>query len=226
MKKNNDHKSIITNVSVPTLRRLPMYLSFLKLLKNENIKFITAQEIARKLHTDPSQITKDLSGINIMGKTNVGYEVNKLISIIESFLGYNIHREAFIIGVGNLGTALMGFNEFYMEGMEIIKGFDVATEKIGKKINNKEVFNIDTIKEHFHKTPVDIGIITVPANQTQKIADILIKCGIKAIWNFSTVPISASDDVIIENTNIDSGLAMIKWKLNKNIPIIYKNRML
>ncbi|WP_424259659.1 hypothetical protein [Eudoraea sp.] len=100
----------------------------------------------------------------------------------------------------------------------------MANEKIGIEVNHIKTFNIDTIKENFSKTPVDIGIITVSADQTQKVADILIECGIKAIWNFSTMPISAQDNIIIENTSIDSSLAMIKWKLNKNRSLIYKNR--
>ena len=223
MKIKNKKK---VTIPVPTIRRLPLYLSFLKSLHNKEIKFITASEIAKKLHVDPTQITKDFSGINVKGKTNVGYEIKALINLIESFLGYDMQLNAFIIGVGNLGKALINFNEFNLEGIEIIKGFDVAAKEIRNKINNVEIFDINTIKEHFNKTPVEIGIITVPTYHTQKIADILAKCGIKAIWNFSTMPISAPDDIIIENTCMDSSLAMIKWKLKKNTPLIYKNRII
>lgn len=224
MKKGKNNIPIENKIPVPTIRRLPLYLSFLKSINSIEIKFITASDIARELHVDPTQITKDLSGINVKGKTKVGYEIKTLINIIETFLGYHIRRKAFIIGVGNLGAALINYNDFNQEGMVIIKGFDIASDKIGKEINNIKIFNIDTIKEQFYKTPVDIGIITVPVNQTQKIADILTECGIKAIWNFSSMPISAPDDIIIENTCIDSSLAMVKWKLNRNMPIIYKNR--
>ncbi len=223
MKTKNNKK---VTISVPTIRRLPLYLSFLKSLHYKKIKFITASEIARKLHVDSTQITKDFSGINVKGKTNVGYEIKALINVIESFLGYDMQLNAFIIGVGNLGKALINFNEFNLEGIEIIKGFDVAAKEIGNRINNVEIFDINTIKEHFNKTPVEIGIITVPTYHTQKIADMLTKCGIKAIWNFSTMPISAPDDIIIENTCMDSSLAMIKWKLKKNTPLIYKNRII
>jgi len=226
MKKTITTKNNKVTIPVPTIRRLPLYLSFLKSInKKENI-FITAPRIAQELLVDPSQITKDLSYIKVKGKTKIGYEINLLINVIESFLGYDIHRKAFIVGVGNLGTALMKFSEFNFEGIEIIKGFDIANEKMGIEVNRIKTFNIKTIKDNFDKTPVDIGIITVPNDQAQKVADTLIKCGIKAIWNFSTMPISAPDNIIIENTSIDSSLAMIKWKLNKNKPLIYKNRIL
>ncbi len=226
MKKAILNKNKKTTISVPTIRRLPLYLSFLKSIESKDKKFITAPEIARELRVDSTQITKDISEVNVTGKTKVGYEVARLITVIEHFLGYHTLRKAFIVGVGNLGTALIKCDDFYQEGMEIVKGFDIAKNKIGKEINNIEILNVDTIKEQFANTPVDIGIITVPADQTQKVADMLLECGIKAIWNFSTMPISATDDIIIENTCIDSSLAMIKWKLNKNIPLIYKNRML
>lgn len=213
-------------IPVPTIRRLPLYLSFLKSIKNKEIKFISAPEIAKELHIDPTQITKDFSYIKITGTTKIGYETTKLISVIEQFLGYHILRKAFMVGIGNIGIALLKYNDFSEIGLEIIAGFDIDTEKVGIEINKIKIFDLDKFKESFDKTPVDIGIITVPADQAQKVADTMISCGIKAIWNFSTTPISAPDNIIVENTSIDSGLAMIKWKLNKNKPLIYKNRIL
>ena len=211
---------------VPAIRRLPLYLSFLKSFDNNEKKFISAPEIAKELHIDSTQITKDFSYINVKGKTKVGYETDILIKVIEDYLGYKILRKAFIVGVGNLGMALIKYSEFYNEGMNIIAGFDIDSEIVVNKINDLELFHIDKLKEKFDKTPVDIGILTVPANQAQKIANIMIECGIRAIWNFTPIPLSAPDNIIIENTSIDSGLAMIKWKLHRNKPLIYKNRIL
>jgi redox-sensing transcriptional repressor len=141
-------------------------------------------------------------------------------------LGYRILRKAFIVGIGNLGIALIKYNDFSKEGMKIIAGCDIDTEKIGTEINDIKIFNVEEFKEIFTKTPVEIGIITVPAGQAQIVANTMIECGIKAIWNFSATPISAPDNTIVENTSIESGLAMIKWKLNSNKPLIYKNRIL
>jgi redox-sensing transcriptional repressor len=162
----------------------------------------------------------------VKGKTKVGYETKILIEILEEFLGYHILRKAFIVGVGNLGVALIKYHEFNNEGMEIITGFDIDSDKLKTQINHLKLFHVDKFKENFEKTPVDIGIITLPADQAQKTADLMIECGIRAIWNFSATPLSAPDNVIVENTSIDSGLAMIKWKLHQNKPLIYKNRIL
>ncbi|MCD4663705.1 MAG: redox-sensing transcriptional repressor Rex [Bacteroidales bacterium] len=226
MKKTKGNRSNETMISVPTLRRLPLYLSFLKSIKNKESEFITAPKIAKELHIGPTQITKDFSYINIIGKTKIGYETSTLISVIEDFLGYHISIKAFLVGIGNLGMAIIKYNKFNQEGLEIIAGFDIEPKNIGRVINDIKIFNIDKFKEKFNETPVDIGIISVPTNQSQNIANTMIECGIKAIWNFSEIPISAPDNIIIENTSIDSGLAIIKWQLNKNKPLIYKNRIL
>lgn len=218
-------KDIKKKISVPAIRRLPLYLCFLKSI-NDKTKYITAREMAQELHVGSTQITKDFSYINMEGTPKLGYETKPLINAIERFLGYDIQRMCFLIGVGNIGKALLNFSDFKNEGMEIIKGFDVDDNKYGHIINNVEVFNINSIEFHFKQTPADIGIIAVPSSETQNAADLLIKCGIKAIWNFSTMPISAPKDIIVENTCIDSSLAMIKWKLNKNVPLIYKNRII
>ena len=219
--KNNGKNT--TGIPVPTIRRLPLYLSFLKNLERT---FISAPEIARELHIDSTQITKDFSFINVRGKTKIGYQTSEIIQIIEEFLGYHEPKKAFLVGIGNLGLALIKYNAFSKEGLKIIMGFDINKEIAGTEVNNTKILNINKFEENFSKTPVDIGIITVPSGHAQKVADIMINCGIKAIWNFSATPISIPDNIIVENTSIDSGLAMITWKLNKNKPLIYKNRIL
>ena len=100
------------------------------------------------------------------------------------------------------------------------------TIKYKKPINKIRIFHIDEFKKKCSNIPIDIGVITVLARQAQNVADMMIKCGIKAIWNFSTHPILVPENILVENTSINSGIAMIKWKLNKNKPLIYKNRIL
>ncbi|OYT15755.1 MAG: redox-sensing transcriptional repressor Rex [Bacteroidetes bacterium 4572_77] len=226
MRKLEGNKKTQTVIPVPTIRRFPMYLSFLKSISTEAGKYISAPDMAGELHIDPTQISKDFSYLKISGKTKVGYEANTLISVIEDFLGYHILRKAVIVGIGNIGVALIKYNEFKKEGMEIIAGFDIDDQVIGQKINNVEIFKMEALSKDFPKEAVDIGIIAVPGNQAQEVADIMIESGMKSIWNFSVRPISASDNIIIENTSIESGLAMIKWKLHRNKPLLYKNRML
>ena len=139
MKKTKNNKKSVSVIPVPTIRRLPLYLSFLKSIKNKESKFISAPEIAKELHIDSTQITKDFSFIDVTGKTKVGYETSTLISDIEDFLGYRVSRKAFIVGIGNLGSALIKYNEFNKEGLEIIAGCDIDTEKVGTEINDIKI---------------------------------------------------------------------------------------
>lgn len=215
----------IQDISVPAIRRLPLYLSFLRLITKDK-KYISAPEIAKAIHVDSTQITKDFSNLNINGKTKIGYNVKLLIDVMEEFLGYHISRKAFLFGVGNLGTSLINYEEFYKEGIDIVAAFDSNPDIIGTSVNGKRVLDIADLKETAKCKSIDIGIITVSTIQAQEVANLIVKCNIKAIWNFTSIPISAPDDIIIENTSIDSSLAMIKWKLNRNKSLIYKNRIL
>jgi len=177
MNKKKDNK--VSAISGPSLRRLPLYHSFLLTLKIEEKKYISAPDIAKELHIHPTQIIKDLSFIKAKGKTKVGYEIVTLIKILEEFLGYHILRKAFIVGIGNLGKALIKHHNFHDEGMDIIAGFDNDIEKLKININNLELFHINEFNERIKKTPIDIGIIVVPPAQAQKIADIMIKNKVK-----------------------------------------------
>jgi len=224
MKNSSDNTTSV--IPIPTIRRLPLYHSFLLTIKKNERKYISGPDIAKELNVHSTQIIKDFSYIKVKGKPKVGYEIDTLIKILEEFLGFHIKRKAFIVGIGNLGKALIKYHEFHNEGMDIIAGFDIDSKKLKKNINSLNLYHIDKFKERISETPVDIGIIVVPADQAQKIADTMIKYGIKAIWNFSATPLSASDNILIENTSIDSSLAMIKWKLHENKPLIYKNRVL
>ena len=121
-----------TKVPEPTLRRLPWYLSNVKLLRKRGERFVSSTQISKEINIDASQIAKDLSYVNISGRTRVGYEIDTLIAVLEDFLGFtNIHK-AFLFGVGSLGGALLrdsGLNHF---GLEIVAAFDVNPDLVGK----------------------------------------------------------------------------------------------
>ena len=119
-------------VPEPTLRRLPWYLSNVKLLKQKGERFVSSTQISKEINIDASQIAKDLSYVNISGRTRVGYEVDTLIAVLEDFLGFtNIHK-AFLFGVGSLGGALLRDSGLSHFGLEIVAAFDVKPELVGR----------------------------------------------------------------------------------------------
>ena len=158
--------------------------------------------MAQLLHIDDSQVRKDISMLNNSGKGRVGYIVKELKSSIEKTLGFKKTKNAFIIGAGNLGTALANYDNFGDYGLNIVALFDNDTRKIGKTINNKLIFDIAKLENLSLKTGVDIAILTVPRAYAQSIADKLVKSNIKYIWNFTPSVLSVPEDVQVWNENL------------------------
>lgn len=122
-------------VPEPTLRRLPWYLSNVKLLKQKGERFVSSTQISKEINIDASQIAKDLSYVNISGRTRVGYEVDTLIAVLEDFLGFTNLHKAFLFGVGSLGGALLHDSGLRHFGLEIVAAFDINPSLVGTKLN-------------------------------------------------------------------------------------------
>ncbi|MDP4266410.1 MAG: redox-sensing transcriptional repressor Rex [Bacteroidota bacterium] len=206
-------KQIVSSTPEPTIRRLPMYLSYLKNFLSDGREYISAPHIASDLRIDATTRTKDLAYIGISGKPKIGYSVPVLINYLEEFLGYNRNDLAFLVGAGNLGTALLKYEGFKNTGLRIVAAFDNDTRKIGGKIGGVEILPIDKLRNMIERMHIAIGIITTPEGVAQSIADMMIGWGIKAIWNFTPAIIKAPEGIFVENTSIYSNLAVIINKI-------------
>lgn len=193
----------------PTLRRLPWYLAYLKLLKARGEEFVSSTQISKEINVDSSQIAKDLSFINISGKTRVGYEVNSLVDVLENFLGFTKTHRAFILGAGSLGSALLHDDGLSQYGLQIVAAFDVNQNKVGKIINGIPVYDIEDMEKYRKELDVNIGILTVPVDKAQQVADLVIENGIKAIWNFTPFRIRVPSNIVVQNTSIYAHLAVM-----------------
>jgi len=125
----------------PALRRLPWYLSYVKLLKSQGETIVSTTQLAKKIDVSASQIAKDLSYVDVSGKTRVGYDIDDLISVLETFLGFTQTHKAVLFGVGSLGAALLSDSGLEQYGLKIIAGFDVKESVINRKINDIPVFH-------------------------------------------------------------------------------------
>lgn len=134
--QNKEH----LRVPEPTLRRLPWYLSNVKLLKQRGERYVSSTQISKEINVDASQIAKDLSYVNISGRTRVGYEVDTLIAVLEDFLGFTNLHKAFLFGVGSLGGALLHDSGLRHFGLEIVAAFDVNPALVGTKLNGIPIF--------------------------------------------------------------------------------------
>ena len=210
-------------VPEPTVRRLPLYLHYLKELQQDGKPHISAPHIARAMKYDATKVVKDLSYTGIVGKTRVGYNVLELISVLEDFLGFNRKNEAFLIGAGRLGSALIGYPRFNEYGFKIIAAFDISPEKIGTEINGVKILNINKFRGLAERLHISLGIITTPAEVAQQMADLMIGWGIKAIWNFTPVNIKVPENILLQHTSIYSNLAVLLNKLHLKSKIEEEN---
>ena len=213
---NQLQKKDSTKVPEPTLRRLPWYLSNVKLLRKKGERFVSSTQISKEINMDASQIAKDLSYVNISGRTRVGYEIDTLIAVLEDFLGFtNIHK-AFLFGVGSLGGALLrdsGLNHF---GLEIVAAFDVNPDLVGTTLNGIPIYHSNDFEKKMREYDVNIGVLTVPIEIAQTITDTMVAGGIKAVWNFTPFRIRVPEDIVVQNTSLYAHLAVMFNRLNFN----------
>ena len=201
-------------VPEPTLRRLPWYLAFVKLMKGKGEAFISSTQIAKEINVDPSQVAKDLSFVNISGKTRVGYDINALVDVLEDFLGFTSQHNAFLFGVGSLGASLLHDTGLSQYGLEIVAGFDVREDLDGNMINGIPVFHMDDFPAKQKEYGATIGVITVPVEKAQEVTDRIIEGGIKALWNFTPFRIRVPEHIVVQNTSMYAHLAVMFNRLN------------
>ncbi len=212
---NASGKNIINKQAPePTLKRLPGYLYFLEKIKEEGMINISAPVIGKSLSCDPTQVVKDLAVTGVKGKPRVGYNTYELIHALESYLGFNQVNEAFLVGAGNLGSALMAYQEHQTLGLKIIAAFDVDTHKIGTHVGSIHILDYNKLFSLSSRLDVKIAILTTPENVAQDIAEDLVNCGIKAIWNFTSANISLPENIIVQNTSMSSYAAVLLRRLN------------
>lgn len=205
-------------ISKQTLQRLPLYLSYLKTIDCKNSQqYISATGIADALGLNDVQVRKDLSMVSSRGRPKVGYIAKDLIEDIERYLGYNSQVEAIIVGVGNLGRALISYAGFKDYGLNIVAGFDSSESVCGMTVSGRKIYDMSKIGEICREMNVKIAIITVPSSYAQEVCNILVESGILAIWNFAPTLLKTPPGVLVQNENMASSLAVLSKHLAEKL---------
>jgi redox-sensing transcriptional repressor len=163
----------------------------------------------------PVQVRKDLQFTGVIGKPKVGYSVAELVVAIEAFLGWDMVNQAILVGVGHLGTAILGHERFSQFGLQVVAAFDVDPAKIGQSVHGRTVLSLEGLADIVPQMGIPIGIITTPAEVAQAVADEMVKTGIQAIWNFAPVKLNVPQYMIVHNEDLYSSLASLSCKLAK-----------
>ena len=210
-------KSVV--VSRSTLKRLPLYLHLVEGLCAQGVEHVSCTAIAKEFDFDPTQVRKDIEVTGEVGTARVGFSVTGLVIRIREFLGWNNAHDAFLVGAGNMGKALLGYKDFEKYGLNIVAAFDKDTRKIGSKIFGKEVLALTKLPNLVKRMHVHIGIVCVPAEDAQPVVDLMVNAGIKAVWNFAPAPLRIPEGIILENARLTQSLAVLTNNLTHKLNI-------
>jgi redox-sensing transcriptional repressor len=200
----------------PSVRRLPSYLHIIRQAQRNGDYYISGTIIAMELNLEPIQVRKDLAITGIIGKPKKGYPVDALIAAIEHYLGWDESHEAVLVGAGNLGSALMGYQEFQLHGLHVIAAFDTDPAKVGAKIHGVPILSMDTLEENIKSLKAEIAILTVPSPFAQATSETLVRSGIISIWNFTNQKLKVPDSVVVQREDLSSGYAILSVMMQTN----------
>lgn len=208
----------------PVLRRLPLYYRRLCEAVREGTTHLVSSELAQAAGVSDAQVRKDLSHLDLYGQSGVGYNVVEMASFLEEFLGLVNDKEAVLVGMGNLGRALALYPGFGHYGLKIIACFDSDPAKFGQQIGNCEVLPAEKLADLSQRLHIRIGIIAVPAESAQDVADQMLQGGIQVIWNFAPCRLQVPETVIVKNEDLAAELATLshlitQQKLSQQKPV-------
>ena len=202
-------------ISQAVISRLPRYYRYLGDLRDDGVERISSQELSKKMHVTASQIRQDLNHFGGFGQQGYGYNVEYLFVEIAKILGLDKQHNLIIIGAGNLGQALLNYNNFTRRGF-IFRGiFDQNPSLHGMKINDLTVRPMEEMSDFITKNNIDIAVLTIPKNGAVKVAEKLVECNIRAIWNFAHVDLHVPEWVQVENVHLSDSLMKLSYNSSR-----------
>ncbi len=203
------------HISASVIRRLPKYHRCLKELEERGIGRVSSSALAHALGFTASQVRQDFNCFGGFGQQGYGYNVSSLLSEIAAIIGVNKEHSAAIIGVGNLGHALVNNFDFVNCGFKLIAAFDASADIVGERIGNVTVKSVDEIESFYAGNPFDIAILTLPRACVTDIAERLTRLGVKGIWNFTNVDLHLEElGVKVENVHFADSLMTLCYEIS------------
>jgi len=199
-------------VSQAVIKRLPRYYRYLEYLRNNGITKVSSGKLAEMLDITASQVRQDFANFGGFGQQGYGYDVAKLLKEFSNIIGLNKIHNLIIIGAGNIGRALWGYQGFAVDGFIVKALFDVAE---GTTENGLPIYCIDQLEIYLKENHIDIVVITTQAEIAHEVACQVVELGIKSIWNFAPVDLEVPSNVVVENISMSESLYMLSYKMTK-----------
>lgn len=206
-------KSVKSTSKIPqaTTKRLPLYYRFILKFAEDGQERISSKELSEAMNIDSATIRRDFSYFGALGKKGYGYEVQYLLTVFRGVLDQDERMNVAIIGVGNLGSALLKYNFQKNHNMKIVAAFDTSGTKEGKYINDIPVFPPELLEEKFLEYKAELPVLTIPARSAQQMADRLVAMGVKGILNFAPVTLHVPDDVRVHTIDLTVELQTLSY---------------
>lgn len=200
-------------ISKAVIKRLPRYYRYLGEILNSGVERISSGELSSKMQVTASQIRQDLNNFGGFGQQGYGYNVKYLYDEIGKILGVNQVHPMIVIGGGNFGHALTNYADFEKNGFVIKAIFDVRQDLIGTQVRGIPVLMMDELETYLKKEDIEIAVLTLPKSKVKEVANRLIACGIKALWNFAHLDLDVPDDVVVENVHLVDSLMQLSYRI-------------
>jgi redox-sensing transcriptional repressor len=211
-------KSRRPGLPMPTLRRLPIYYRRLQQAIDDGVPSVSSSDLAHSAGISEAQVRKDLSHLDLYGRPGVGYDVRDMATYLGEFLGLVNDKEAVLVGMGNLGRALTQFPGFSHYGLKIIACFDSDPAKIGQRVGDGAILPIGKLADLVQRLHIQMGIVTVPVEAAQDVADMMVAGGITAIWSFAPVRLRVPEGVIVKYEDLAAELATLSHLIARQNP--------
>jgi redox-sensing transcriptional repressor len=196
----------------PTIKRLSLYLRALEEWSADGVTTISSQQIGDAIGVAATQVRKDLGQFGTFGHAGIGYAIGELIEGIRDVLGVNQRWPAALVGVGNLGRALLSYPKFSATKFEIVAAFDADPAVVGSVISNRTVHAMSQLKRIITRRSIKLGIIAVPAPEAQGVANALVRCRVKGILNFAPIRLGVEDSVGIVSVDFSRSLEQLAYQ--------------
>lgn len=200
-------------ISSAVIKRLPRYHRYLGDLLERGIERISSNELSSLMNVTASQIRQDLNNFGGFGQQGYGYNVEFLYNEMAKILGIDRQNSMIIIGGGHFGQTLANYDNFEKRGFVTKAIFDVSPKRIGKTVRGIMTYDMSELESWLAENPVEIAVLTIPKQAAQQVADRLIACGVKAIWNFAHLDLKVPADVVVENVHLSESLMQLSYRI-------------
>lgn len=204
----------VRKAGLACVKRMPSYLQLLRVLQAEGREHVSGTVLASVHNLEPVIVRKDLAMTGAAGTPRIGFRITELIATIERFLGWDNQTKAVLVGVGSLGTALLGYQGFQNFGFRFVGAFDRDPKVVGKWVHGRKVQAVEQLIPFVRRSEIRLGVLTVPVAVAQESAELMARAGIKGIWNFTPAKLRLPENVVTQKEDLAEGLAVLSHRLH------------